>query len=147
MLPALKSLIWNCWAMYKVAVSLICVSDNPQILANQVYFWAYEQSESTSPVSTHILHQGWLQCLWKVVTTFSISQNSGIYLHSTCVCSGCQIETIWLVAELLAVVLLKVGPTEESWPHNLHVKNKKKMALCCFQQPWAFVVCIHQQCS
>jgi len=31
--------------MYKVAVSLICVSDNPQILASQVYFWAHEQSE------------------------------------------------------------------------------------------------------
>ena len=45
MLPAWKSLIWNCRAMYKVAVSLICVSDNPQILASQVYFWAHEQSK------------------------------------------------------------------------------------------------------
>ena len=31
--------------MYKVAVSLICVRDNPQILASQVYFWDHEQDE------------------------------------------------------------------------------------------------------
>ena len=31
--------------MYKVAVSLICVSDNLQILASQVYFWDQEEDE------------------------------------------------------------------------------------------------------
>jgi len=44
-----------------------------------------KELKRTSPVSTHILHRGWLQCLWKVITTFSITQNSGICLHSTCV--------------------------------------------------------------
>ena len=93
-------------------------------------------------MSTHMLQWGWFQCLWIVVTTFSISHNfqlSKVCFRLMLFSDWDNLVThCWLVAhmqeiEVIAgcIVLLKVGPTEEIWQHTSHVKNSLRCINDC----------------